>query len=169
LILDALKTFGIDIKRHGKKFVDVFFCGEFNDKLEEKILRESPFDFATSISAVEHAGCAWSPNKKKITKYQKRICNFIIDISFYAFISVPFGCRPGWAEDKSRINFYQFDNDILDQIKEHALNCSKQYMEEIYMVKEGYWFSVDRADAIDCQYRSAKQGASAVALLSIWK
>jgi len=161
----GFKTYGIDLKAPGKRYTDVFVEGMFNSKRARKLRKMGPFDVATSISAVEHAGCGWHPDEKRIRQYQIGICEFMICLSSYFFLTVPFGKRPGWARDESRKNLYQFSTDMLDEIR-HLHD--KNYLEEIYKVNDGYWDKCSRDDAAGCRYRSGKQGASAIALISIW-
>lgn len=163
----GLITHGIDAKKSGSKFVDYFYGGVFNDKLDKRIRKKSPFSIGTSISAIEHAGCSFG-NEKKTRKYQKHICKFMIDVSECFFLSVPFGSRPGWANDKSRTNFYQFDALLLDFVKEYAKFSNMKYMEEFYLWDGLYWNISERQQNLQCKYRDKKSGATSVALISIW-
>jgi len=162
------KTYGIDIKKQGKNFVDRFFHGSFNNPLAQQIKRRGTFRVATAISAVEHAGCAWRPDEARITEYQQGICGFLMQISEFFFLTVPFGRRPGWASDNSRKNLYQFDPKMLKSLKRAAHNLGKKYTEEIYKFDNGYWVKSSKDDARRCRYRSKKSGASAVALVSVF-
>ncbi len=165
----GLRTFGIDMKRPGKNFVDRFFQAEFDHKVARRIQRHGPFDVCTAISAIEHAGCLRHPDAAWITGYQMQIVQFLIDTSKYCFISVPFGQRPGWAEDESRKNFYQFDPAMLASIEEYAKEHGKNYMHEIYKLElSGIWVQSNIASAENCIYRDNRGGASAIALISIW-
>lgn len=165
----SLQTYGIDGKPAGKKFVDNFFSGIYNKKLKRRIQESGPYRITTGISAIEHAGNNKHPNIEFITNYQKDICNVMIDISQYCFISVPFGQRPGWAKDKSRKNLYQFDIHMLDHLQSYSLASNRIYLEEIYKLDGEYWVVSDRDVAASCIYRDGKSGASAVALISIWR
>jgi len=163
-----LKTFGIDIKRAGADYVDQFFLGQFNDKLQGSIEKSGPYHVATAISAIEHAGCNLHPDEPKIRKYQLGIFEFLIKSSNTFFFSVPFGKRPGWAKDGSRKNLYQLNSHVLDDINKIAKAMDKKYLEEIYKLQNGKWCQSNREASSKCIYRSNKSGASAVALVSIY-
>lgn len=172
-ILDAkknfgIKTSGIDMKKEAKNFVDSFFLGEFDKKLKAKIKAAAPFTVCTGISSIEHAGNKWHPNEDKIRRYQIGICEFLIGISKVFLLTVPFGARPGWAKDKSRKNLYQFNKDMLEGLKKYADQNGKQYLEEVFKLDAGYWARSTAEECKDCRYRGKKQGATAVALISIW-
>jgi len=165
----GLKTYGIDIKKEASKFVDRLFCGEFNNNIVQKVKRRGTFQVATAISAIEHAGYSHHPDNKYITDYQKYICRFLIDISKFLFITVPYGSRPGWISGiGSKKNLYQFNADMLAMLKTEAHDRGKKYVEEIYKYDKGYWAKSDKESTKDCIYRPKKQGASAVALISIY-
>lgn len=163
-----LKTYGVDMKSGGRNFVDVFYQGAFNKNSKKSIRPESPFRLVTSISAVEHAGCKWHPNASRITSYQEYILDFLIGISEYFFLSVPFGRRPGWPKDGTRRNLYQFDVNLLDHLKNQASERNKDYLEEIYKYSDDFWIVSNREETQRSRYRNKKQGASAVALVSIF-
>jgi len=166
--LHNLKTYGIDAKPEGKRYVDHFFEGQYDDALERKIIREGPYAIATSISSVEHAGHDLHPNEGAIRRYQYRICKMMIENSEYFFLTVPFGKRPGWAKDESRKNLYQFNPEMLDYIKAVADAEGKNYLEEVYKLEGDKWVISDRDAAADCRYRGNKLGATAIALVSVW-
>ncbi len=161
-------TYGIDAKKPGGKFVDHFYGGLFNKKTAKKIRSLPLFDLGTSISSIEHSGCAM-PKERYVRNYQTMICQFMIDVSKNFFLSVPFGMRPGWADDRSRLNFYQFDSALLDSLQSYAESVGKSYMEEFYILDNGHWVSSTRHQNMKCKYRDKKQGATSVALVSIWK
>lgn len=174
-LLDArtdygVETFGIDMKAAGKDFVDAFFHAEFDRAVADRIRRHAPFDVCTAISAVEHAGYARHPDKTWITEYQMEIVRFLIDVGRYCFISVPFGQRPGWAQDGSRKNFYQFDPAMLAATESFARYRDRNYLREIYKYDPaGIWIKSDIAGTEHCLYRDNKGGALAVALISVWR
>lgn len=161
-------TAGIDMKAQGSSCVDEFYRGEFNDNHRNMINETSPYLISTSISSVEHSGCKMHPDKKRITEYQYDICKFLCEISQYFLLTTPFGKRPGWAKDKSRTNLYQFNCDMLDLIKNIADEQNKSYLEEIYILDNGFWRLSDREEARNCSYRDEKSGASAVSLMCIY-
>lgn len=163
-----LDTYGIDMKESGIKFVDHFFHGIFDKTLKRRIRRHAPFHVTTSISAIEHAGCKWHPDEGRIMFYQMEIIQLLMDISKYCFMTFPYGKRPGWAKDESRKNLYQFNSIMLDHIHNAAKERNKNVLEEIYQLKSGYWDMSDRNKTSHCTYRGEKQGATAIALLSIW-
>jgi hypothetical protein len=163
-----LKTYGIDMKSQGSYFVDVFFKGQYNKKIKDKLISSGPYDIVTAISAVEHAGCKMHPDKDGIEKYQMDICKDLIENSSHFFLSAPYGKRPGWAEDQSRKNLYQFDLDLVNKIIDFSSSIGKSSLTETYMLKEEYWEKSDLKECSDCIYRNNKQGASAIVLLSIW-
>lgn len=163
-----LRTYGIDAKAEGREYVDRFFHGVYNNRLANSIKESGPYHVATAISAVEHAGHDMHPNAEAITAYQYKICVDMMSCSNYFFLTVPFGRRPGWAKDKSRTNLYQFDTCLLDSLKAEALRQSKDYLEEIYMLREGLWVQSNRDEAGSARYRGNKLGASAIALISFW-
>lgn len=165
----SLVTYGIDAKSKGKNFVDHFFNGLFNDRWKAEIQQDGPYRISTAISAIEHAGNNMHPDSDAIDCYQKEICDFVIQISNYCFITVPFGLRPGWAEDNSRKNLYQFDCKMLDYIRSVASLTGRQYMEEVYKLDGEHWSAVCRDDAKQSRYRNGKSGASSVAMISVWK
>ena len=162
-----LTTCGIDAKKSGSNFVDRFYGGLFTKKTAKKIRIKTIFDISTSISSIEHSGHSMT-KERKIRAYQTMICRFMIDVSKNFFLSVPFGMRPGWADDRSRLNFYQFDAPLLDSLKSYAEKTGKSYMEEFYILDDGYWVSSTRQRNMSCKYRNKKQGATSVALVSIW-
>ena len=164
-----MRTYGIDIKKEGKKYVDRFFHGEFNNHLMQQIKRRGTFRVAMSVSSVEHAGYHKHPDALYITDYQRRICLFLIDISSFFFLTVPYGKRPGWIDGiGSKKNFYQFDRDMLSFLKQESHKRNKKYIEEIYKYDDGYWNKSDQEATKNCIYRGRKQGATAVALISIY-
>jgi len=164
-----LKTYGTDMKSQGSNFVDVFFKGEYNDKIEDKVISNGPYDIATAISAVEHAGCKRHPDIKWITNYQKRICKVLIENSSYFFLSVPFGQRPGWAKDKSRKNLHQFDESLINSIVDFSISIGRSALIEPYILSGEHWIKSSMEECSKCSYRENKQGASAIVLLSVWK
>jgi len=165
----GLKTFGIDMKSSGANFVDSFFRAEFNGAVADRIRRHAWFDVCTAISAVEHSGCNRHPDEAWITEYQMEIIRFLIDSSRSCFISVPFGQRPGWAQDESRKNFYQFDAAMLAAIQSFARYRNKNSLHEIYKYEpSGIWVKSDITRTASCLYRGNKGGASAIALISVW-
>lgn len=163
-----LTTYGIDLKKDGKNFVDIFYKGMYNNSLYEDISKDAPYCVVSAISSIEHAGCKWHPNVKKITNYQLSICKDMINISDYFFLSVPYGERPGWAKDASRNNLYQFNEFMLSDIEKFAQENNKKYLEEFYLFNDGYWISSDKESCNHQCYRPNKQGASAIALISIF-
>jgi len=164
-----LTTYGIDMKPQGSNFVDVFFKGQYGDKIEKDMIDQGPYDIITAISAVEHAGHTWHPDISKITDYQKRICQTMIDNSSYFFLSVPFGKRPGWAADNSRKNLYQFDQKLISDIVSYANSKGCDSMVEVYKFDNGYWIESNLEESSDSVYRNGKQGASSIVLLSVSK
>lgn len=163
-----LKTYGVDMKREGRNYVDIFFHGIFDKDIQKKIEKTSPYSICTAISAIEHAGTQWHPKKEKIDKYQLYICNFCISISTFCFISVPFGKRPGWAKDKSRKNFYQFDKLMIEEIFKFCDINNKSFLLEFYVFRDGYWYISTLEDTSASIYRDNKGGASSVCLMSIF-
>tara|TARA_Y100000310_G_scaffold121149_1_gene119961 strand:+ start:2202 stop:2945 length:744 start_codon:yes stop_codon:yes gene_type:complete len=165
----SLRTYGMDMKKLGSKYVDRFFCGEYNDSIEKKFIKNGPYKIATAISAIEHAGNKMHPDEGSIRKYQCRICKNLIRNSDYFFITVPFGKRPGWAKDKSRKNLYQFDEKMLDYMRKMSKKDGKEYLEEIYKLDGGFWVKSSRDKTRRCIYRGKKQGATAIAMVSVWR
>lgn len=163
-----LKTYGVDIKEGGADYVEKFYKGMFNKKIKRNIRKDAPFDIATSISSVEHAGCKWHPDEARIRNYQMEICEFLMSISDYFFLSVPYGRRPGWAEDKSRKNLYQFDSYMFADLIRIADKLGKDHLCEYYKLDVGYWSKALVQDVMNCRYRGNKQGATAIGLFSMW-
>ena len=162
-----IKTFGLDLKKPAKKFVDNFFYGEFNDKLAKKVKKKAPFDICTAISSIEHAGYRLKI-QSLIDAYQNKILKFLIDISSFTFISVPFGKRPGWSNDGSRENLYQFDEVMIKNIKSYVMGKRKNCFIEYYKFDAKHWFKVEVGEANATVYRDNKGGAAAIALISIY-
>lgn len=163
-----LKTFGIDMKPKAKNFVDIFFHGEYDDRLQRAISKHGPYQIVTAISAVEHAGHMMHPEEVAIRRYQLEICKFLITSSESFFLSVPFGSRPGWAKDKSRRNLYQFNDEMIHQIENIAKGCKKNTMVEIYKLRDEHWCQSSMEKSSSSRYRDAKSGASAIALVSVY-
>ena len=162
-----IKTFGLDLKKPAKKFVDKFFYGEFNDKLAKKVKKEAPFDICSAVSSIEHAG--YRLNKQsQIDAYQNEILKFLIDIGTFNFISVPFGKRPGWPNDGLRQNLYQFDEAMIKNINSYVKAKRKNCLVEYYRFEDELWFKVDVQDVTDTVFRDNKGGAAAIAFVSIY-
>lgn len=165
----TLKTYGIDMKSDASNFVDIFFKGQYNKNIKDQMISNGPYDIVTAISAVEHAGCKMHPDKDGITKYQISICKDLIENSSYFFLSAPYGERPGWAEDESRKNLYQFDQDLVKSITDIAQEDGKDFLVEVYRLEDGYWVKSNMVESKDSCYRDEKQGASAIVLISVWR
>ena len=162
-----IKTFGLDLKKPAKKFVDKFFYGEFNDKLAKKVKKKAPFDICTAISSIEHAGYRLK-TQSQIDVYQNEIIKFLIDIGTFTFISVPFGKRPGWPNDGLRQNLYQFDEAMIKNINSYVKAKRKNCLVEYYRFEEEQWFKVDVQDVTGTVFRDNKGGAAAIAFVSIY-
>ena len=162
-----IKTFGLDLKKPAKNFVDKFFYGEFNDKLGKRVQKKAPFDICRAISSIEHAGYRLK-TQSLIDAYQNKILKFLLDLSTFTFISVPFGKRPGWSNDRSRENLYQFDEVMIKNIKSYVKDKKKKSFVEYYKFDANHWFKVDIGEVNNTVYRDNKGGAGAIALISIY-
>jgi hypothetical protein len=161
-----IKTFGLDLKKPAKNFVDQFYYGEFNEKLAKKVKKEALFDICTAISSIEHSGYRLK-TQSLIDAYQDKIIKFLIDISTFTFLSVPFGKRPGWSNDGSRQNLFQFDESMINDIHSYVKDKKKNCLVEYYKFDAKHWSKVDVKEVTNSVYRDNKGGAAAIAFISI--